>query len=254
MEVLQHYCDQHHTFGAFSVTNNLGIDKGLHWSVPMVIAIPVLVTLVKIFVDTQITPFSLQCHSLVRQFEELDAQQSLQPRGVLVLGGEHLTAWDQPPSKIGDQPLLVRAKPGLTPALAAECFERLVGFYQPATLVLFLPTAAINQNVSTLIKVLTDIRELANYYNVAPQIAIVPPIQTPRDGQAYASFTRFIGELTSRTKTTPGIAIWPLSDALMSTRGQVDATLFWPDGKTLYPDGYERLASRLEQQARGGPL
>lgn len=206
-----------------------------------------MVTALKMFIDTQITPYSKECPALTREFEALDNQQPLQQRGVLVIGGQHLAGWNDPPTTIGGQPLFVRASSGLTPALAAECFPRLIGFYQPATLVIFLPTAAASDNVTSLVKTLVDIRELANYYNVAPRIAVVPPLQTPRDGQAYAHFGRFRGELTSLTKTIPGISIWTLADALMSAPGRVNASLFWPDGRTLYPDGYQRLASRLEQ-------
>lgn len=226
------------------------IEQRLHWIVPAVIAIPIIVTVLKIFIDTQITPNSQECRTLVLQFETVDSQQSIRQHGTLFVGGEQLVAWSNPPESLGEQPLLIRAHVGLTPELAAECFERLIGFYQPATLVLWLPTDSINKPIGRLVAVLQDIRELANYYNVAPQIAVVPPIQTPRDGQAYATFGRFRSELTSRAKTIPGMTIWPLSDVLMPRPGQLDAALFWPDGKTLYPTGYRRLATRLEQHSQ----
>lgn len=235
------------------MNQHLAIEQRLHWIVPAIIAIPIIVTALKIFIDKQVTPYTQECHTLVRHFEALDSQQSVRQRGTLFVGGERLVAWRNPPENLGEQPLLVRAHAGLTPLLAAECFERLIGFYQPTTLVLWLPTSAVKQPVGGLVKIIQDMRELANYYNVAPQIAIVPPIQTPRDGQAYATFGRFRGELISGTKTIPGITIWSLSDALMPTAGHVEATLFWPDGKTLYPSGYERLTTRLEQFSQGMP-
>jgi hypothetical protein len=235
------------------VNQHLAIEQRLHWIVPTVIAIPIMVTVLKIAIDTYVTPYSQECHTLVRHFEALDSRQSVRQGGALFVGGEQLAAWRNPPENLGEQPLLIRAHTGLTPVLAAECFERLIGFYQPATLVLWLPTDAISQPIGGLVKVIQDIRELANYYNVAPQVAIVPPIQTPRDGRAYATFGRFRSELISRTKTIPGITVWPLSDALMLRSGHVEATLFWPDGKTLYPSGYQRLITRLEQYSQGTP-
>ena len=127
-----------------------------------------------------------------------------------------------------------------------------MGFYQPSTLVIVLPIETLHTSITALVDTFKELRDLANYYNVAPEIVVVPPLQAPRDGNTYARFNRLLSELVSNTKTIPGLRIWPLSEALMLTPGQVDASLFWPDGKTLYPQGYERLAANLLLHAQGG--
>lgn len=156
--------------------HNPTVDQRVQRIAVTAIIVPMIVIALKVFIDNLLTPRSLSCDTLSRQLEVIDSQDSLQRGAMLLLAGEGLSNWYAPPLSVQEQPLLVRAVAGLTPAVVADCFQRSVGFYQPSTLVLVLPIETLHTSITALVDTFKELRDLANYYNVAPEIVVVPSL------------------------------------------------------------------------------
>lgn len=211
--------------------------------------VPVLASVLSIQRDV-VGGVQADCTSITRELERVDAAGSIGEQAVLILGNHRVRRWREPPTTVGDKAILMRGSPALTPRLIADCFQRSVAYYRPALAVIFLEPEDVYDHSERTHAALNTIADRRRYYDVAPRLAIVPPIPTPADASQREVLQQFNSALNEWAAGHTGIMVMHLDGPLLNENGQPEAPLFWPDGQTLSDQGYQRFGEALEGALR----
>ena len=187
------------------------------------------------------------CDQLQYEFELEDFQLSLPESPALVIGGQRVRYWDTPPSLLAGRESIRRSGAGLNLGLIDQCFPRLVGFYQPALVVIPLDTAyAANIDGSALFAALQGIVDQRTEYSLDFELWVIAPIKTPRYALTDSPLLEAVKKTGAEWASDKFNVRWlDLEDNFSDESGAANPKLVWPDGNTLNEAGYQRLTDAL---------
>ena len=187
------------------------------------------------------------CDQLQYEFELEDFQLSLPESPSLVIGGQRVRYWDTPPSLLAGRESIRRSGAGLDLGLIDQCFPRLVGFYQPALVVIPLDTTyTANIDQSALFEALQGIVDQRTEYSLDFELWVIAPITTPRYALTDSLLMEAVREAGAEWASDKFNVRWlDLEDNFSDESGAADPKLVWPDGNTLNEAGYQRLTDAL---------
>ncbi len=223
-------------------------------SVFVLTCLPVAIILIKLAFDQQQAHKTLSCEQLLPIFEAYDRGSSFTPRSTLLLGGKRVMPLEKTPEFWGRSAPTIRSHPHLKLANIENCFERVIAYYRPSTVIFWLEDQVLDEPIEQLTTALTTIREQADFYGVAPTINIVLPPLTPATVQDQEKYRTFADTLNGWQRSKPGVNTIDLSDALAGGSEQPQAAIFWPDGKRLNDEGYKRVTALLSTSINKKPI
>ena len=187
------------------------------------------------------------CAQLELEFESEDFKESLPEAPALVIGNQRVRYWRTPPSSVSAQASIRRSTPGLNPSLINQCFPRLVGFYQPSSVIIPIDTAhAVSIDTSELINSLQGIIDQRTEYSLDFDLWVIAPITTPRYESSDKAFLEEVREAGVEWANDKFKVRWlDLQYNFTDVTGAADPKLVWPDGNTLNQAGYKRLTDAL---------
>ena len=151
----------------------------LRFAWAIVIAALLLLALRVTFLDTGLQ--SMACVDLERTFESADFRESLPSDPVLLIGNQRVRHWKTTLGPIGGREVIRRSSAGLNPDHIAECFPRLVGYYQPSVVIIPIDTPyAVNADPMGLFVALQRILDQRVAYSLDFELWVIAPITTPR--------------------------------------------------------------------------
>ena len=187
------------------------------------------------------------CAQLELEFESEDFKESIPEAPALIIGNQRVRYWERPPSSVRTQTSIRRSAPGLNPSLINQCFPRLVGFYQPSSVIIPVDTAhAVSIDQSDLITSLQGIIDQRAEYSLDFDLWVVAPITTPRyelTDKGLLEEVRAAGIAWADDKFK--VRWLDLQYNFDDETGAADPKLVWPDGNTLNQAGYKRLTDAL---------
>ena len=194
---------------------------------------------------------AISCIDAERAFEIQDFPATLPERVALIVGNERVKYWSHSPADLGGDTVLMRTIPGLTPEHLSECFPRLVGHYQPNTIILALDT---EQSLQTprgrLMDSLQGIMDQRSIYGLRFELVVMAPIQSPKlTAMDIQSLSGLEMEIRNWSQQTLGTRLVSLNNLFRDDQGNVSPTYFWPDGTTLTDAGYAKLTDLLVAQS-----
>lgn len=186
------------------------------------------------------------CTAVTLSLEEIDNVSSLPSQPLLVLGARMAARWPDKPAQIAGRSVLVRSVDGMSAAMAAACFERLVGHYQPRDVLLLLDRRDLQQLETALTDAVVDIDRSAKRLEINMQLWVGGLLATPaRDRDRVRRLNRAVAETARRLGTVHYIDLNTALDPVDQSPG---SRHFWPDGDTVSDDSMPLLATFLEQQ------
>ena len=227
-------------------------DSRWYLAIALLLIVPLVTLAISLIDKTGEDELAYGCDTLIKHYEAIDAQASLQANAILVLGDSRVTRWRDIPERIAGLPVLARGMPGLTIARVADCFERAVAYYQPQMVLLWLSDTVLDGPVSHVTNNLATLRERANYYSVSHTLIIAPPLETPAMGPDTVKVKRFSAALSGWAGIAPGVSIIDISAPLRGDDGRPNPDFFWPDGRTLFEHGYHAINRWLESHVLTG--
>jgi len=215
----------------------------------LIISIPVVILVLR---QTIYHPWTqtTHCEGLIRHFEQADSTTSLSGYPILLLGDSRLYNWQSPPSTLLEIPLVVRNHGGLELEALDSCFNRLVAFYQPSTIILALDDRPSLEGGQLFINGVQRLLEQRDYYSLNFNVVIVGRISTPSlqaSAGAIAGFNRLVSDWASESLDVSFVDPNPV---LTDENSNIDARLFRPDGHTLIEAGYQRIWEAIESFVR----
>lgn len=215
----------------------------------LIISVPIVMFVLR---QTLYHPWkqSTNCEGFTRHFEQADSTMSLSGYPILFLGDHRLYAWQSPPDNLADIPLVVRNHGGLRLEALDTCFNRLVAFYQPSTLILTLDEDPALEGGQLFINGVQRLLEQRDYYSLNFNIVIVGRINTPSLESTRSSIESFNALVADWAQGNLDVSFVDPNPALAGENSQIDPRLFRPDGSTLVAAGYQRLWSAIESFIR----
>jgi hypothetical protein len=190
----------------------------------------------------------ITCEQITTRLSAIDNVARLPESPVLIIGDATARHWPASITTLNEQPVLVRAFSGLTTDLADMCFERLVAFYRPGRVLLFLESADQEKLETELTDDLRSLRSTFTRYGISGELTVVGLAKTPaRDNARIGRLNQAVEELAFNIR---GLHFIDLNPLLLNAEGAPDPRKFWPDGDTLSADEYPALAALIARQVK----
>jgi len=185
-------------------------------------------------------------------YASMDAKTQLPETPILVVGGHRVRLWRNLEDVLAPRPVLMR---GLGDAIVEDItynYSRLVGFYQPDTLVLLPGNSEFHirdsKSAEALTAAITELAELDSSYGITRKFYIFTPIKTPlhrNDDPVIAKTTRL---LTAWADKDLRVTILDANTLLAGPDGNPNPAFYRSDGVNLNEHGYLRLSVLLRTQ------
>ncbi len=181
-----------------------------------------------------------------------DALNHLPTAPIVVVGGHRVRLWRGLEDMLAPRPVLMR---GLGDAIVEDItysYSRLVGFYQPDTVVLLPGNSEFhirdNKAPEDLAAAITELVELDGSHGVTRHFYIFTPLKTPlypRDNPTIEQATRL---LKAWADTDQRVTILDANALLSRADGNAKPDFYRSDGVNLNEHGYLRLSLLLQRQ------
>lgn len=179
-----------------------------------------------------------------------DARSSLPQHPIVVVGGQRVKLWRGLEDEL-DQPVLMRPLGDAIVEDITHHYERLIGFYQPDTVVLlpsnsefFIRDAKSAEELTAQIAALIA-RDAS--LNATRRIVLMSPLKTllrPQDHPVIEETTRRLAKLARKN---PRLTLIDGNALLCDNAGRPRSQFFRSDGINLNEHGYLRLTLQLQQ-------
>lgn len=195
---------------------------------------------------------NISCSQAQEEFEAQDFGEVMPSEPVLLLGNRRVMHWSRVPQKFGNTVVLKRTTAGLSPNNLDACFPRLVGHYQPRSILLFIDTGyALTVTPSDVLSALEGIMDQRAMYELRFELAIIAPIASPRlSSSDRQTLARLNNSLSSWSASKLGTRFISVDHLFQDVDGEVSPKHFWPDGNTLTDRGYAILSDMLVTSAK----
>jgi len=190
--------------------------------------------------------------SEVDAYAEMDKLIEAPEEPIVIVGGRQVTLWRGLEDLLAPKTVLRR---GLGDAIVDDItfyYERLIGSYQPRTVVLLPSNSEFhirdNKSAEELVAAIRKLVELDLYYRKDGHFYIFTPLETllhPEDKTKIESVTR---QLKSWAQTVEQVDILDANVLLSGATGSPKPDYFRNDGVNLNELGYTRLSVMLLNQ------
>lgn len=190
-----------------------------------------------------------------REMERYAAEDSrtlLPVRPILVVGGRSVKLWRNLEDLLAPRPVLMR---GLGDAIVQDItahYTRLIGYYQPDTVVLLPGSSEFhlrdNKSAAELAAGIRELVEMDANYHSTRRFYVFTPVKTlwrPQDHATIDAATRLLHDWA---KSEPHVVILDANALLAGPDGKPAANCFRGDGMNLNEHGYLRLSVLLYNQ------
>lgn len=174
---------------------------------------------------------------------------SLPENPVLVTGGRQARLWTGLEELLAPRPVLMR---GLGDAVVDDLihhYQDLIGYYQPAILVLLVDHNEFRQRddkqPEELLAALQRFTETDRSWGATRHLYLIGPIKAPYYPQDHARIDRSRALLADWATREQRVTYLNPGPALENTRGEPDGRYFRPGGQHLNRQGYLRLGVLL---------
>lgn len=185
-------------------------------------------------------------------YAEQDAKGALPAHPILVVGGQRAKLWRGLEDVLAPRPVLMR---GLGDAIVEDIHfnhSRLIGYYQPDTLVLVPSNSEFfirdNKSAEELTRAIRKLAKLDGSYGVTRRFYIFTPLKTPVRPQDYARIDKTTTLLNDWAAKDDRVEILDANALLGGPDNKPRAYYFRGDGINLNEHGYLRLSLLLLDQ------
>jgi len=186
----------------------------------------------------------------IRAYAETDVAAAIPDTPILVVGGRRVKLWRGLGDLLSPQPVLMRPLGDATITDITHYYDQLVGYYQPATLVVLPGNSEFhvrdNKSAEELVRAIRRLIELDESYKVARRYCIFAPIKTPLYPQDYGKIDETTRLLQQWALEKAQVDILDPNALLARSNGQPNPDFFRMDGVNLNEQGYIRLSLLLQ--------
>ena len=194
----------------------------------------------------------------LEQYADEDSHKLLPVKPILVVGGRGVKLWPNLEQLLAPRPVLLR---GLGDAVVQDItahYLRLVGYYQPDTVVL-LPSSSEfhlrdDKSAEELVAAIRELVELDASYRITRRFYVFTPLKTlwrPQDHEIIDD-TGIL--LAAWANSDPRVVILDANTLLCDPGGKPSAYYFRSDGVNLNEHGYLRLSMLLYTQVQSDAI
>jgi hypothetical protein len=188
-------------------------------------------------------PDPMDCAEITQYLEAQDNVARLPKAPLLVLGDHTASQWPADITTLAEQPVLRRAMEGTTAATVASCFARLVAYYQPSTVLLFLDHRDQRRLETELTDEIQAINDQMQHFDVDMHLWVVGLIATPaRDNNRIERLNRAVAQIATQL---PDVDFIDINPTLRLPDGSPDHNRFWPNGDTLRQEQFPALIEQI---------
>ena len=188
----------------------------------------------------------------VNAYIAADAQAQLPEEPVVVVGGQRVRLWRDLEQLLAPRPVLMR---GLGSAIVEDVthnYPRLVGFYQPDTVVLLPGNSEFHirdsKSAEDLMAAIRAFAKVDDYHGITRRLYIFTPLKTllyPGDDSTIEETGRLLQAWAAADKR---IVILDANPLLAGADGRPGPDFYRGDGVNLNESGYLRLSLLLRGQ------
>jgi hypothetical protein len=194
----------------------------------------------------------------INAYATADAQNHLPTDPIVVVGGLRVRLWHGLEDLLAPRPVLMR---GLGDAIVEDItynYSRLVGYYQPDTVVLLPGNSEFhirdNKSPEDLAGAIAELVELGGSYGITRHFYIFTPIKTPLHPQDNAIIDQTTRLLKAWASTDKRVTILDANALLTRADGSAKPDFYRGDGVNLNEHGYLRLSLLLSTQIEADTL
>jgi len=188
----------------------------------------------------------------INAYATADALNQLPTEPIVVVGGHRVRLWHGLDDLLTPKPVLMR---GLGDAIVEDItynYSRLVGYYQPDTVVLLPGNSEFhirdNKSPEDLATAIAELVELDGSYKVTRQFYIFTPLKTPLYPQDSPIIDQTTQLLQAWADTDKRVTILDANPLLCAADGKPQSGFYRSDGVNLNEHGYLRLSLLLRSQ------
>lgn len=183
---------------------------------------------------------------------KLDRATELPKDPIVVVGGRRVKLWSGLDDLLAPRAVLVRGLGDATVTDITHHYERLIGYYQPHSLVLLPSNSEFhirdNKSAEELVAAIRKLTKLDAAHGITRQIYVFSPLKTPLHPRDDNKIDRTTQLLNTWADTEDRVTIIDANPLLSSKNGSARAGFFRNDGVNLNDEGYLRLSFLLRQQ------
>lgn len=194
----------------------------------------------------------------INAYATVDALNHLPIDPVVVVGGHRVRLWHGLEDLLAPRPVLMR---GLGDAIVEDItynYSRLVGYYQPDTVVLLPGNSEFhirdNKSPEDLADAIAELVELDGSYGITRHFYIFTPIKTPLYPQDNPIIDQTTRLLKAWADTDKRVTILDANALLCRADGSAKPDFYRSDGVNLNEHGYLRLSLLLRTQMEADAL
>lgn len=181
-----------------------------------------------------------------------DANTPLPSNPIVVVGGLRVRLWRDLENVLAPRPVLMR---GLGDAIVEDIlfnYERLIGFYQPDTVVL-LPGHSefhlrADKSAQDLVRSIRELAEVDASHGITRALYVYTPIKTPMHPGNHPTIDEATQLLRDWAAGQEHVTLLDSNTLLADSQGKPRANYFRGDGINLNEHGYLRLSVMLQAQ------
>ena len=188
----------------------------------------------------------------VDAYAAADTGSHLPSSPLVVVGGLRVKLWPGLAELLTPQPVLMR---GLGDAIVEDLsfnYTRLIGFYQPATVVLLPGNSEFHiraqKSPQELVTTIRELVALDATFGITQHFYVFPPVKTLLYPQDYPTIDEVTQLLHSWAKSDKRVVILDANPLLAGRNGTPQGMYFRGDGVNLNEHGYLRLSEVLRTQ------
>ena len=194
----------------------------------------------------------------ISDYAATDTKGKLPQNPIVVIGGHRVKLWPDLAELLAPRPVLMR---GVGDAIVEDItanYSRLVGFYQPETLVLLPSNSEFHirdsKSAEALVAAIKELAKLDGSYEITQRFYIFAPLKTPLHPSDDTEIDRTTELLRAWADRDPRLIIIDANPLLAGADGKPRPEFYRADGVNLNEHGYLRLSLLLQAQIEANAL
>ena len=188
----------------------------------------------------------------IRAYDKYDSVHQLPEDPILVVGGQRVKLWPGLEDLLAPRPVLMRGVGDATVNDIRQNYERLIGYYQPESVVLLPSRSEFHirefKSADEMTESIRKLVELDLYHGVTRHFYIFPPLKTTLHRNDDAKIEKTTNLLKNWAAGDERIVIVDGNSVLTDKNGAAKGDFFRSDGVNLNETGYLRLSMLLRQE------
>lgn len=176
---------------------------------------------------------------------------------VVVVGGRRVKLWNGLEDLLAPQPVLMRGLGEATVDDLTHHYERLIGFYQPDTVVLLPGNSEFhiraNKDAETLVADIIELVDLDASLAQSRRFVIIAPLKTPLYPSSVPVINETLERLQDWAPQHEHVTVIDANVLLGKADGMPNPAYYRADGVNLNEHGYVRLSVLLQMALQESP-